>query len=90
MTATDRDTRRKDFDWRVRNPGENTPDMGRQLAVLMDIRDELKKANERLAALETLARCHNVRGGFIAMRRIARVLEERFPKKRKRKKRAKT
>lgn len=42
------DTRRKDVDWTIQNPGEPITWYGLQAAVLMDLRDELKRLNSLL------------------------------------------
>ena len=71
------DTRKKDANWRLTvNPDGTVPNLDAHLAVLMDIRDELKQQNRHLDALEGLARCPNVQRGFISMRQIILHLEK--------------
>lgn len=71
------DMRKKDFDWRVdTNSNGTTPTEHVKFALLMDLRDELKAFNRTLRNIENLARCPNVRGGFIAMRRLALHIEK--------------
>jgi hypothetical protein len=50
------DTRRKDVNWRLNElPSGNAPTDDAQLAVLMDIRDELKRLNSVLHCTNFLA-----------------------------------
>ena len=65
--------RHKDANWTV---PENTTFEGAALTVLMDLRDELKAVNQRLGAIEDLARCPNVARGFIAMNKVRLHLEK--------------
>lgn len=70
------DPRKKDIQWRVRDQdGEVTFD-GAQLAVLMDLRDELKKLN-------VLLHCRNFTNLPAQIRGLRRDLA---PKKRRKKK----
>lgn len=70
---SDDDIRRKNFAWNVREKGQtaNTTDMNRQLAVLMDIRDELQKLN-------SLLHCHN----FTSLPQVLRRMDRRLAKDR--------
>jgi hypothetical protein len=63
------DTRHKDANWRVHNNMDGTvPSQDARLAVLMDIRDELK-------ALNRIMQCSNVSRGFVAMQNIDRRMQ---------------
>ena len=54
------DTRKKDVIWTVCQPGVNCTFPGAQLAVLMDIRDELKAIRARLDCNGTLGIPHKL------------------------------
>jgi hypothetical protein len=66
------DTRRKDYDWNTGNPGTVMTWEGAQLAVLMDIRDELKKLN-------TLLHCYN----FTTIPATLRGIRAKLPTRRR-------
>ena len=68
------DQRHKDARWTIRDSGNGVSFDGAQLAVLMDIRDELKLLNQ-------LLHCQN----FLEMPHLLRCIE-RNTKKRKRRK----
>lgn len=59
--------RHKDANWNCGDPSTVTQEQAR-LAVLMDIRDELK-------ALNRVMQCYNVRAGFGAMQRMDRRMQ---------------
>lgn len=82
------DGRCKDYNWRVRQGNADATFEGAQLAVLMDIRDELKRLN-------LVMYCPNVTTGFRALAGIAKRDEVTFRRRvssavRKRMKRANT
>lgn len=61
--------RHKDANWNCGGDGGQTVTYEQaRLAVLMDIRDELK-------ALNRVMQCHNVREGFIALQRMDRRMQ---------------
>ena len=65
------DTRRKGASWKIlRNPDGSSPTEHAQLAVLMDIRDELSELNKTL-------RCHRVWQGMDALQRIDKRLAKK-------------
>jgi hypothetical protein len=66
------DTRRKDYDWNTGHPGRVITWEGAQLAVLMDIRDELKRLNE-------LLHCYN----FTSIPATLRGIRTRLPARRR-------
>lgn len=74
------DTRRKNANWKLNvNDNGTVPHGDAELAVLMDIRDELQ-------AIRSQVECHNVQLGFIAMQRLDKHLRKKWPlPKRKRK-----
>lgn len=79
------DRRRANIKWTVCGPdheGSLSFDAA-QLAVLMDIRDELQAANAALRTLRALAQCPNVRRGFIAMRKLREHLAPAKPRRKK-------
>lgn len=77
--------RRKDTDWNI---PEGTPSVEQAaLAVLMDIRDELKESNRHLRALEGILGCHNVTRGMMALHRLDRRVAKHWPLRPKGKKR---
>jgi len=61
--------RKKDVEWNV---GEESTFDGAKLAVLMDLRDELKKLN-------ALMHCSNVIKGFRALQRLDKRLAKKVP-----------
>lgn len=82
------DKRQKNANWTVAADDGHVVFDGAQLAVLMDIRDELQGIGGTLGRLEDLARCSNVARGFIAMNKV-RLHLEKFGVKPKPKKPAK-
>lgn len=78
--SEDTDTRRKNYRWQVRNKTDShTSDMGRQLAVLMDIRDELQELN-------AVFRCGNFLNLPHVLKRIDRRLKSHIPLTKRKKK----
>lgn len=69
-----KDRRRKDTDWQLpaREDGESLSVEAAQLAVLMDLRDELKRLND-------LLRCEN----FLSIPRVLRRISRNTAKPRK-------
>lgn len=85
------DRRKKDINWAVADDSGKTADWEQvQVAVLMDIRDELKQQNQRLGRIEDLARCVNVQRGFIAMNRLRLHIEKHGARPKPAKKKAAT
>lgn len=80
------DRRRKDVNWTAADKDGATSMDGAQLAVLMDIRDELQTMNASVRNLLSLASCKNVRLGFVAMKKLRTHMEAIFPRRRKLKK----
>ncbi|HCE07059.1 MAG TPA: hypothetical protein DEQ40_00365 [Oxalobacteraceae bacterium] len=70
------DRRRANVNWTVCDAGDgrSVPFDAAQLAVLMDIRQEMRIANETLSVLRMLAQCPNIRRGFIAMHKLRQRL----------------
>ena len=67
------DTRHKNAKWTLNiNSNGTVPHGDAQLAVLMDIRDELQ-------AIHSLVACHNVQLGFVAMQRLDKHLRKKWP-----------
>lgn len=74
------DERRKDINWRIHtNMDGSSPNSDAQLAVLMDIRDELKQQSLELRKLNNLLHCRN----FTAIPDILRTIRKNTTKKRK-------
>lgn len=80
------DTRRKDVSWTIkRNPDGSVSEMDAHLAVMMDLRDELKNIHTELRMLNSIIGCSN----FIAVPSILRqVAKHTKPKPKPRKPRA--
>lgn len=71
------DTRRKDTNWKIRTNADGTvPAPDAHLAVLMDIRDEMKKLNG-------LLHCQNFVAIPAILRQIVRKLPPRKPARKK-------
>lgn len=68
--------RHKDSNWNI--PQEPSYE-GARLAVLMDIRDELKAANRTLDSLATLGRCNRIQTMFRTVERLDRRLAKKYP-----------
>lgn len=66
------DRRKRDADWLVTDEQGTPYGRGAHLAVLMDIRDELKKLNNRLS-------CWEVTEGFRSIRKNYLYMRKRFP-----------
>ena len=72
------DTRKKDFNWQIAtNEDGTTPAADARLAVMMDIRDELKRLN-------ALLHCHRFMDIPDTLRRIDRRLAKHLPLRGKR------
>lgn len=78
------DQRKKNVNWTPADDTGSVPTWERvQVAILLDLRDELQDIGATLRRIETLARCPNVSRGFKAMNAIKLRLAEALPKKRK-------
>lgn len=85
------DRRRANVNWYCAREDGTISTEGATLAVLMDIRDEMREQTRLLITVKNLAQCPNVRRGFVSMHKLRRHLESLFPSvarpKRRRKKR---
>lgn len=89
------DRRHANANWRLHINGDGTiPADHVKLALLMDLRDELRAQTSALQTIARAAQCPNVRRGFVAMHKLRKHLEALFPeraapKRRQKKPRAK-
>lgn len=74
------DQRRKDINWTVCNAdGNGQTFAGAQLAVLMDLRDELQGIRDQITSLNGLLHCPN----FVGIPTVLRQIRKNTTKKRK-------
>lgn len=77
------DTRHKNSRW---NCSEQPTLAGAQLAVLMDIRDELQESNRLLREFGGLARCHRIPIALDALHEVGKDIRRKERARRKRNK----
>ena len=70
-------TRHKDSNWNLPNKVENYEQA--HLAVLMDIRDELKENNKRLQRIEGQLSCYRIQDMFKDIARINKRIASMLP-----------
>lgn len=73
------DTRQRNVNWKLNINSDGTvPHGDAELAVLMDIRDELRTIREQCVALVTVTRCSNIQRAFRNIEQINKRLAKKI------------